>query len=76
LIALFRFAPSTVSKHMSLLAEAGLVQSRRDGRWTYFSLPENSVEPVAAALNLVDLMAGGDPVVAEDRGKLPELACR
>ena len=75
LMQLFRFAPSTMSKHMSLLADAGLVQSRREGRWTYYSLTEDSEEQVAIILGLVDLMAGGDPIVAADRDKLPELAC-
>jgi DNA-binding transcriptional ArsR family regulator len=31
-------APSTVSKHMSLLKQARLVESRKDGRWIYYRL--------------------------------------
>jgi len=76
LMELFRFAPSTMSKHMSLLADAGLVQSRREGKWTYYSLPEKPENSAAVALSLVDSMAKADPVVAEDMGKLLELACR
>ncbi len=40
-------APSTVSRHMSVLQRAGLVESRKDGRWVYYRLPEEP-EPVAA----------------------------
>jgi len=32
---LFGFAPSTVSKHLSILFQANLVESRKDGRWIY-----------------------------------------
>ena len=31
-------APSTVSKHMSILKQAGLVQMRKEGRWAYYRL--------------------------------------
>ena len=35
---LLGLAPSTVSKHMSILANARLVESRQDGRWRYYRL--------------------------------------
>src|SRR5579859_4049591 len=35
---LFGLAPSTMSKHMSILYQAGLVDSRKEGRWIYFRL--------------------------------------
>jgi len=31
-------APSTVSKHLSLLNEAGLIQDLKDGKWVNYSL--------------------------------------
>ena len=39
IIALLGLAPSTVSKHMSVLKQAGLVQSRKEERWMYYRLP-------------------------------------
>ncbi len=36
---LFDLAPSTMSKHLSILYQAGLVDSRKNGRWVYYSLP-------------------------------------
>src|SRR5450756_2074826 len=33
-------APSTVSKHLSILSAAGLVDMRKVGRWAYYRLPE------------------------------------
>ncbi|HEX5398891.1 MAG TPA: metalloregulator ArsR/SmtB family transcription factor [Verrucomicrobiae bacterium] len=36
---LFGLAPSTVSKHLSLLHHAGLILSRKSERWVYYRLP-------------------------------------
>ncbi len=38
LIALLRLAPSTVSKHMTILQQAGLVACRKEGRWHQYRL--------------------------------------
>jgi len=38
IIELLALAPSTVSKHMSILRQAGLVEGRKDGRWMYYRL--------------------------------------
>jgi ArsR family transcriptional regulator, arsenate/arsenite/antimonite-responsive transcriptional repressor len=44
---LFGFAPSTMSKHLSILHQAGLIQSRKSERWVHYSLTDGSA-PVAA----------------------------
>ncbi len=38
---LLGFAFSTVSRHISLLQTAGLLKSRKEGRWVYYSLSES-----------------------------------
>jgi DNA-binding transcriptional ArsR family regulator len=38
LIALLDLAPSTVSKHLTILRAARLVDSRKDGRWMHYRL--------------------------------------
>ena len=43
---LFGLAFSTVSKHLSILHHAGLIQSRKSERWVYYRLPDQSA-PVA-----------------------------
>src|ERR1035438_5960314 len=43
---LFGFAPSTVSKHLSILHHAHLILSRKSQRWVYSRLPDKSA-PVA-----------------------------
>jgi len=39
---LFGFAPSTISKHLSILHHAGLILSRKSERWVYYRLPGSS----------------------------------
>ena len=38
---LLKLAPSTISKHMSILKHAGLVKSRKEGRWIFYSITED-----------------------------------
>jgi DNA-binding transcriptional ArsR family regulator len=45
LIELLGLAPSTVSKHMSVLVQAGLAEVRKDGRWHFYRLPSGSDQP-------------------------------
>ena len=46
LIELLGLAPSTVSKHLSILRSARLVESRKEGRWIYYQLSRTSRFPV------------------------------
>jgi len=39
---LLGLAPSTVSRHMAILCQAGLVESWKDGRWVYFRLADGA----------------------------------
>ena len=71
---LFDLAPSTMSKHLSILYQAGLVDSRKNGRWVHYSLPGKHA-PVAVrnAIEWVgDALAGNEQVVADVR-RLKEL---
>jgi DNA-binding transcriptional ArsR family regulator len=44
---LLGLAMSTVSKHLSILYQAGLLNARKEGRWMYYSLPSKGA-PTAA----------------------------
>ena len=50
LIDFIDLAPSTVSKHMSILRNADLVSWRKEGRWVYYKLPEGSPDSASAQL--------------------------
>ncbi len=47
LIALLELAPSTVSKHLTILRSARLVDSRREGKWMYYRLSKQFRSPSA-----------------------------
>lgn len=74
LIELLGLAPSTVSKHMSLLKQAGLVDMRKEGRWAYYRIAgKDSPEPVRTALQWVFKSAGASPTALRDKAKLQEI---
>jgi ArsR family transcriptional regulator len=44
-------AASTVSHHMALLRDAGLVTARKDGTWVYYTVRRDVLRAVAASIN-------------------------
>ena len=46
LIDLMGLSPSTVSKHLSILRDAGLLDSRKEGRWVYYRMAEKPLLPM------------------------------
>jgi len=78
-------APSTVSKHLNILHQAGLLESRKEGRWIYYRLPGRDAPPrVRGAIRWLQESLADDPKVAQDAKKvkavcrmgLDELCCR
>lgn len=53
IIALLQLAPSTVSKHMSILRNAGLVTGRKQEKWMYYLLPKKPDPVVRTALRWI-----------------------
>ena len=64
--ALLKLAPSTVSKHMAVLKQAGLVDGRKAGRWNYYRLSAAGPE----LLEAIKKMLKGDPSVQADAAYL------
>jgi DNA-binding transcriptional ArsR family regulator len=75
LIELLGLAPSTVSKHMSVLKQAGLVLSRKTERWMYYRLPlENeNLKMVGDVIKLVFTLLNTDNTVSLDRANLKKI---
>ncbi len=84
IIAVLGLAPSTISKHLSILGSAGLVEHRKDGRWAYYRLPDGSADATTrSALRWIDRSMRHDEAAAGDLRKLqnvlkrdPEALCR
>ena len=76
LIELLDLAPSTVSKHLSILLQADLVECRKDGRWHYYRLAGPTVSTAAQATHAwMDELLAKEKRVAQDR-KLLKKICR
>jgi DNA-binding transcriptional ArsR family regulator len=74
---LLNLAPSTVSKHMSILRQAGLVESRKEGRWIYYRLTDLPKDtPGGGVRNLVQKqLADSDQNNADVRSLQKILRC-
>ncbi len=71
---LFGLAPSTMSKHLSILYQARLVNTRKEGRWVYYSLPgKEAPAPVRAALEWVKTSLAEGEQAAADTKRLKQL---
>ena len=67
IVELLGLATSTVSRHMSLLERARLVDARKQGRWTYFRLTGDQGRPEAgeAAALVIKALARDDEARAD-----------
>lgn len=68
-------APSTVSKHLSILVAAGLAAARKEGRWMYYRLTAEAASAFARPMlaRLIERLKK-DAIVARDAKKLPPVA--
>ncbi len=67
IIDVLNLAPSTVSRHMSILRDAGLVLRRKEGTWHYYRLPDHSAEKaVRDALKWTRACHCDDPAIRHD----------
>ena len=71
---LFGLAVSTTSKHLSILYQAGLLDSRKEGRWIYYSLAGKDAPPPAReAIRWVAKALADDPQLARDAAGLKKV---
>lgn len=49
----FEMSQSTLSHHMKLLCECGLVKGRNEGKWTYYSLDEKTINKTKRFLETI-----------------------
>ena len=69
LTAILRQSQPRLSRHLRLLAEAGLVQRHREGSWAFFRLGERG-SAADIARDLIARLDPTDPVIARDRERL------
>jgi len=84
IVELLQLAPSTTSKHMSILRQARLVESRKEGRWMYYRLPDGDApKAVKDAVAWVRRYLAESPQIVRDKKELqrilsmdPEQLCK
>jgi ArsR family transcriptional regulator len=84
IVELLQLAPSTVSKHMSILRQARLVESRKEGRWMYYRLAgRDAPKAVKDAAAWVRRHLSESPQIVRDAKELdrilrmdPEALCK
>jgi ubiquinone/menaquinone biosynthesis C-methylase UbiE/DNA-binding transcriptional ArsR family regulator len=69
LTAILRQSQPRLSRHLRLLAEAGLVQRHREGSWAFFRLGEHGAA-ADIARTLIARLDPNDPMIARDRERL------
>ncbi len=74
LIELLGLAPSTVSKHMAVLHQAGLVETRKQGRWVYYRLTDaDETTAAGAAMVVVRRCLSDDAGIRDDARRLKRI---
>lgn len=63
-------AQSSVSRHLSILRNAGFVHDEKNGQWTIYSLSRGEGEAGASLLATLGRWGNEDPQIANDREKL------
>ena len=66
---ILRQSQPRISRHLRLLAEAGLVERFREGTWAFFRLAEHG-GGAELARALIERLNPADPVIARDRDRL------
>ena len=71
LIELLGLAPSTISKHLFLLKQAQLIESRKEGRWIHYRLAgDDAPQAVRDALAWLFASAAKEPDALDDAKRL------
>ncbi len=74
LIELLGLAPSTVSKHLSVLRNSRLIDSRKQGRWMYYRLADDqAATEIKEALKWVFQSVRQTPRIAADARRLEQI---
>jgi DNA-binding transcriptional ArsR family regulator len=75
IIEMLGLAPSTVSKHLSILRQARLLEDRKEGRWMYYRHPDRPTDLVKRVLALLKTSLSDDEQTQADGEKVERILC-
>lgn len=73
LVELIDLSNASISKHLATLRNAGLLESRKEGRWVHYKSPDAPTPIIADALSFVQTHALNDLQIKADQTKLIEI---
>ena len=75
LVEALKLTQPKISRHLAYLRRAGIVASRRDGKWMHYRLTQPNDSYAAGVLSAVRDWLANDPAMQSDRGRLLRLCC-
>jgi len=75
LVAILRTSQPKISRHLAYLRRAGIVASRREGKWMHYRLAEPPDEHAARIFREVRAALSEHPELQRDREKLMQVCC-
>jgi ArsR family transcriptional regulator len=75
LVEALKLSQPKISRHLAYLRRAGIVASRRDGKWMHYRLTQPNDSCAAGVLSAVRDWLVNDPAMQSDRGRLLRLCC-
>jgi ArsR family transcriptional regulator len=75
IIEMLGLAPSTVSKHLSILRQARLLEDRKEGRWMYYRHPDRPSALVKKVVALLKASLADDEQMQADRDQVENILC-
>jgi len=73
LVELIDLSNASISKHLAVLKNAGLLQSRKEGRWVHYKLPGAPAPIVTQSLDMVRAHALRDELILNDTNRLTQI---
>lgn len=70
IIDVLELAPSTVSKHLSILYQAHLINARKEGKWIYYRISEDAPDSASRGIKWVLESVSEEVKVKDDKAKL------
>lgn len=75
IIEMLGLAPSTVSKHLSILRQARLLEDRKEGRWMYYRHPDAPNMLVKQVYQLLESSLSADARMQADKACVEKILC-
>ncbi len=75
LVAILKTSQPKISRHLAYLRRAGLVASRREGKWMHYRLSDPPDDHAARIFREVRVSLAEHPELQRDRQKLMQVCC-